>query len=507
MSSPFKIFILLVSTILLLVVFIFAFPSGEIKLSDTLSIRFFSKQNLLNPGGTELVDISAIISGQGELEPDSSSATIDTSLVDSIAISPAEVVLVKNKIQFPEENDTALNTFFAALDEVADGSAAIRILHYGDSQMEGDRITSVIRQKFADHPLFSCCGTGLLPVKDLIQGRLAVRQKQSDNWTKYAVFEKNKETPPYRDYGLNGSFFRFSPFESPADTFISDSLVLDTIPADSGVISPEIYKAWIQIDGRAGGEVSTRQAEVFRLYFNHLDEPLTITSCFNSGDTLVEVLEPRSGFGFRQWPIEGRFRSAYLHFESTKSPDIYGVSIDCRTGTQVDNIGMRGSAVANFTAINPSILSAQMKAMNVKLVIMQFGVNVVPHVIEDYTYYERMYYGQLRALKTANPDLAILVIGVSDMARKDGLVMQSYPNIEKIRTAQKNAAFKAGVPFWDLYEAMGGKNAMVSWVENDPPYAEKDYTHFNPTGARVIGKMIFDAIMESYYVYKKVIQP
>lgn len=507
MSSPFKIFVLLFSTILLLIAVIFAFPGGELKITENFSLHFFSKSSLLHPGGTTTVDISEIITGQGELDSDSTNvATIDSAMIDSIALNPAEIVLVKNKISFPEGNDSSMNSFFEALDEVANGGAAIRILHYGDSQMEGDRITSVIRQKFAENSRFGNCGTGLLPVRDLIQGRLAVRQTQSSNWQKYSVFEKNTDKPPYKDYGLNGTFFRFSPFP-PADTIALDSTLLDIPIKDSVPPGPQVYKAWLNIKGSAGGQAATRNADVFRLYYNHLEKPLALAICFNGGDTLHEMLQPEPGFHFRQWPLGGKFSSAYLHFEAEQSPDIYGVSLDCRTGVQVDNIGMRGSAVANFTGMNPGNLSRQFSALNVKLVIMQFGVNVVPHVIEDYTYYERMYFGQLKALKASNPNLAILVIGVSDMAQKDGLNMVSYPNIEKIRNAQKNAAFKAGVPFWDLYEAMGGKNAMVSWVENDPPYAEKDYTHFNPTGARVIGKMIYDAILESYYVYKKIINP
>ena len=80
--------------------------------------------------------------------------------------------------------------------------------------------------------------------------------------------------------------------------------------------------------------------------------------------------------------------------------------------------------------------------------------------------------------------------------------MVSYPNIEQIRDAQRNAAFRSGSAFWDLYEAMGGHNSMVSWVHNDPPQAEADYTHFNPAGARVIGKMMYDALIEEYYRHK-----
>jgi len=119
------------------------------------------------------------------------------------------------------------------------------------------------------------------------------------------------------------------------------------------------------------------------------------------------------------------------------------------------------------------MLAAQIKAINGKMAILQFGVNVVPNVVEHYKYYENMMYRQIMALKRAVPDIPVLVIGVSDMARKEETSMESYPNVELIRNAQRNAAFRSGAAFWDLYEAMGGHNSMVSWVENEPPYAEK----------------------------------
>lgn len=84
------------------------------------------------------------------------------------------------------------------------------------------------------------------------------------------------------------------------------------------------------------------------------------------------------------------------------------------------------------------------------------------------------------------------------MSRKEGEDYVSHPNIEFIRDAQRRAAFKAGCAFWDLYEAMGGKNSMPSWVFADPPLANKDFTHFTPKGARLVSEMLYKALMIAY---------
>jgi lysophospholipase L1-like esterase len=62
---------------------------------------------------------------------------------------------------------------------------------------------------------------------------------------------------------------------------------------------------------------------------------------------------------------------------------------------------------------------------------------------------------------------------------------------------------KTGCAFWDLYQAMGGKNSMVQWVNATPSLAEKDFTHFNFRGARIIGEMLYNAIIKEYVSFKK----
>jgi hypothetical protein len=79
----------------------------------------------------------------------------------------------------------------------------------------------------------------------------------------------------------------------------------------------------------------------------------------------------------------------------------------------------------------------------------------------------------------------------------------SYPNIPNIAAAMRTAAFKHNAVFWDMYEAMGGKNSMPSWVFHDPPLAGKDFTHFTPKGAEIISKIFYNALILEYNDYLK----
>lgn len=518
--NPIRIFLFFGSVVILLAFVTFIFPNGYLFSLGNEDIRFFSINDLKEPWPREKVDISDIIESEGVIEVDSVPAetVIDTAKTDSLKIPPADLVIVKHKIQYPEGNDSSLYSFFSGLDEVREQGSLIRILHYGDSQIEGDRITSVIRDKFHSNGRFGGCGAGLIPVKDILQGRLSIRQKRSPDWITYSVFEKNPDEPPHRQYSLMGKWFRFAPYPDTASvnhetipTDWNDTLLgQDTVPsADTFIAQMDttVFQAWFEVGKSNMGRHSTRRFEQYRLLYTNNPEEIKLDIVINETDTLKSNLIKTTSLVIKEFSQTQEFKKLRFVFEGKHSPDIYGVALDCKKGVAVDNIGMRGSAVADFAGMDANNLSRQIRYLNTKLMILQFGVNVVPHVIDNYNYYERMYYNQLMALKRVAPDMAVLVIGVTDMSRKEGTEFLSYPNIEKIRNAQKNAAFRAGCAFWDLYEAMGGQNSMVSWVNNDPPLAESDYTHFKPAGARIVGKMIYDAIMEEYYVYKNIIQP
>jgi lysophospholipase L1-like esterase len=202
--------------------------------------------------------------------------------------------------------------------------------------------------------------------------------------------------------------------------------------------------------------------------------------------------------------IHSPFSKVQLTVGSRKSPEFYGIALDCHTGVAVDNMPFRGSSGAEFTRMNQGLISRQLKFLNGKLIVLQFGVNVVPYIAKDYQFYESMLYSQLAALRRYNPQVSILVVGVSDMSRRINGEFVSYPNVALIRDAQRNAAFKAGCAFWDLYEAMGGENSMPSWVYNKPALANKDFTHFTARGAQLVAEMLYKALMTDYETFNTV---
>ena len=60
----------------------------------------------------------------------------------------------------------------------------------------------------------------------------------------------------------------------------------------------------------------------------------------------------------------------------------------------------------------------------------------------------------------------------------------------------KHQSLKAGASYWDLYDAMGGKNSMFAWVNNG--LAGKDYVHFSTKGASKASQLFYNAFISAY---------
>jgi lysophospholipase L1-like esterase len=215
----------------------------------------------------------------------------------------------------------------------------------------------------------------------------------------------------------------------------------------------------------------------------------------------ADFLPVSDGLEIKHWHFDQPATKLKFSFQGSVSPDFYGIALDDERGVAVDNIPMRGSAGLVFTMMNQDLLKEMYDSMNVKMLILQFGGNVVPYIAENYNYYEKWFASQLRRLRQLCPDIPIVVIGVSDMSTKEKDRFVTYPNLEKVRDALKSASFNAGCAYWDMFEAMGGKNSMPSWVYAQPPLASSDFVHFNQRGARVIAEMFYNAFIYEYESY------
>jgi len=516
--SPLQIFGALVLLNLLLALVVVIFPTGKINFGNKFTMDFVPLRKIFEKDTSRTVDAMKVIANV---------TTVDTNIVSldskTLAKLKKEKIIVpeEKQIQYPDNTKNALSTFFKSLIEVEQLNTLVRVIHYGDSQLEGDRISDYLRNRLQLR--FGGWGPGIILPYDISNSRITVKQSESKNWVKYAVYGKTQKlTNGY--YGIGASSYRYTGGVALKSDGSGDKqeiikrYIKNEIKAEDGSITSEIDSnsyyydtiitkakplfssntAWIKIMNASGSYPRVRQYNKLTLLYS-ADEVFNFKFKTLEGKEIAEVM-PVSPASSKSWDLGEVKTGVELNF-SGKSPYLYGIALDGNAGITVDNFPMRGSSALGFEGINVNMLSELNKQLNVKLIVLQYGINLVPDPKTNYDWYSKLFSKQLATIKAAAPNASILIIGPSDMSRKTIDGYESYPNVTLIRDAMKKAAFANGCAFWDLYTAMGGQNSMSSWVTNK--LAAKDYTHFSTEGARYVSEMLYNTLMDEYQEYVK----
>ncbi len=482
--KPGKILLFLLSIFVLLAGLISVFPKEGIKINSDITLYFTSFDDLFSLKKVHYADIS-----QFSDPLDSTNQVLNIDSIDIRKNPGLSDSLLKNicKIEYPNKDISILYPFFYALNQLKTNDDLIRIFHYGDSQIEGDRITGFIRYKLQSR--FGGMGCGLIPLINATPS-MSINESVSEDWVKYTLIGNGNTRAKHNRYGALLSFARFS-------NGIKDSTYNDST----------YYKGNIYLSPSNQGYANTKNFENIKILYGYNSKDVKINISANKEIIETKILTSNKELNIEEFPFLKTPKSIAISMKGKDSPDVYGIALDAKKGIAVDNIPLRGSSGYGFTQTNFDLMKKTYELLNVKLVIMQFGVNAVPEnektIIPDYNYYEKGFYNQLKTIKSIDKDICIIVIGISDRSRKAGDYYETNPNIEKIRKAQKNAAFRAGCAYWDLFDAMGGENSMPSWVFAKPALANKDFTHFNEKGARMVAEMFYNALIYDYYQYQK----
>jgi len=476
------------------------FPEDGIKITNNFTLRFLTISEFIPSEENSYADISHLIDDPDLNETDSSIADVEIKVdtlvskkdtlvdIDTIRANASKLKTSIHKIQFQYSDASVLYPFFRAMRKSLKDSTTIRVMHYGDSQIEGDRITSIIRNNLQTE--FGGYGAGLLSAyeENSYASQLAV--EHTGNWERHTRYGIKDSLVHHNRYGALLNFCRYSPIVQEGETL--DTSVVNT--------------ASIAIS-KKGNFYRKKRFRYCKVYYSNCNYPVTIN--FIHKDSLIKSVTstPKTNLAVAEVDLGEYSDNITIAFSSIDSPDIFGISLEGEYGVIVDNVPLRGSSGLEFTRSNTAMLSQMYKKLNVNLILMEFGVNVVPNIVDDYSFYKKSFSRQINKLKAIMPNVPIIVIGVSDMSQKKGLYYESYPNIEKIRNAQKKAAFETGCGFWDMYKAMGGNNSMPSWVFAKPPLAQKDFTHFNYRGSKIVANMFFNAFHYEYKEWEKLTKP
>ena len=392
-----------------------------------------------------------------------------TGLCDSLEEFHKLIFESQTRFWLPDDDISCFDEFFKNAENAEHDERIVRVLHYGDSQIEQDRISCRLRERL--QMAFGGGGPGMLPLRQPVP-TISFNQSASGSIIGLSTYGDSTFSRSNGNYGPMLRCWRVT-----------------------GGATLSLYAS-------TGNHAADRvgQFSSIRVLYNNRPGPLNVTLHNRKGPGDYSASESKSGIGLISWRMDTVTTSASLTFSGTS--DIYGILVDNGYGVAVDNIAMRGVSGHQFKMANFGQLAESYKLLDVGMIIMQFGGNSVPYLKSEKTIdsYCQKLGEQIDYVRQACPDAVILFVGPSDMSTKVAGQLATYPMLPTVVSKLRDMANAHGAAYWSIYDAMGGKNSMITWVKNG--YAGADYIHFTHKGARIMGDYLSDALLNLYELYK-----
>lgn len=458
--KPYKILVFLAAVITILALVCACFPKKGVEVGSQ-TLHFPTLKKVMNP--KEEMDVEAYLARQDSLDE------VLLSKQDTLSQYRRQMDSSDTRFWFPNDDDRFFDDLFASMEAAQDHDRVIRVLHYGDSQIEMDRISDRLRSHLQE--LFGGGGPGLVPFATLIPS-LSVSTYGSGSLTRQSPFGDSLVVRANGNYGPMVQDFRVA-------------------GSATSTITASTHK---RCDERL------YQFSRFKMLFNNRPGPLTVAFRDRKGSYSDEQHCDQPGVQALSWRLDSATTS--VRIAVTGTADIYGIMVDDGPGVAVDNIPMRGCSGQQFTSINREQLADAYSQMDVGLIILQFGGNSVPYIKNEKsleTYCTNLG-KQIDRLHQCCPGAKILFIGPSDMSTRLQGEMQSYPFLPTIIEGLQQMANEHGAAYWSIYHAMGGYNAMPAWVRQG--LGGPDYLHFSQRGADIMGDRLAGAFENMYRIYR-----
>lgn len=350
-----------------------------------------------------------------------------------------------------------LDHFFSQLRQADALDRPVRIAYFGDSFIEGDILTCDLREMFQD--AFGGAGVGWVDCGSRISGFRQTVRHQFSGLTEYEVVQR-----PFV-HSCEGIAERYFTAAEGARITLSGSKQRQHIDAWQQATLYLRTDHGVRVTAIAGSDTLV----------DHLDGSRTLRS--------VTLYQPSMS------------RVSYRFDHIGAGTLLYGVALESPRGVILDNFSMRGSSGTPLAQIPMSTLRAFARQRPYDLIVLHFGLNVAsakshPSVYHGYVSQMGVAIDHLRA---AFPEASILVVSMPDRDQRTDAGLLTMRGVEALVACQQLMAREHGVAFFNLFQAMGGRESMKQLV--DRGLANKDYTHLSFAGGRHLARLIFESLM------------
>jgi lysophospholipase L1-like esterase len=372
----------------------------------------------------------------------------------------------RGRVQPLSDPSGSLTSFYEAIERVEAGvaGARVRLAHYGDSPTTADLITadirSLLQQRFGD------AGHGFhLIAKPWAWYMHRGVDADSSGWE---IEASNLARKKDGLYGYGGVSFRGS------------------------------------AGARARFRLKDAGATRFELAFRRQPNAGTVR-VEGCGETIGEVpTTGEAGDDYAALPLPAGCKEVLLRVESG-AVRLYGVEfLKAGPGVIYDSLGLNGayiSVLAKF--FDEPAWAAQLKHYSPDVVVINYGTNESVFAAFVDKVFERELREAIRRIRVALPGKGILVMSPMDRGeRNEAGEIATAPALERLVGIAARVAESEGVAFFNTFEAMGGNGTMAKWYGAQPRLVGADFIHPMPGGARIIGNLLYQAILDGYNRFK-----
>lgn len=376
-----------------------------------------------------------------------------------------------NRIYLPNDDYEYFDSVFSLFEQAKLQGKTYRVMHYGDSQIEMDRISSVLRQKLQE--FFGGSGPNMIPAIQAVP-TISVSQRSS-NLKRYTLYgDSSTRRASHNRYGVMSQF--------------------------------------AQVSGE--GTFSFNQTSHLRAYENSkMISTVSVLLGRNSKgftaklkcDSLVMepiVLNANDSVSLITWDLPVNVKRGTIHMKG--NAEIYAILLDGEPGVAIDNVALRGCSGTIFTRINEQTMKQSFKLLNTKMIILQFGGNRMPGITSARSIqtYMKELEQQIDYVKHVAPQATLLFIGPADMGKSYNGKLGTWKGLPDLNDSLRSMALRNNIAYWDMFNVMGGEGSMVQWVKHKPALAGPDYIHFTFNGAQEIGSDLAKSFTTYYDFYK-----
>ena len=300
-----------------------AIPADGVPLGP-LNLRFASYQRMVREAGERKVDVDSVLQAvQARFRMED----------DTLQHYRRFFYENPDRIYLPDDDYRFFDPVFRQLEQARE--RRVRVVHYGDSQIELDRISQDLRQALQER--FGGSGTGQFPALSNVPSA-SITKSATGGFVQYTMYgDSTTQRAGHNRYGMLAQVVQLSGGGTVSLRATKNKMARDSV---------RTFRSVSVLYGRP-------QGFDVKIYSDTL-KPKAVVEKGNNGTTLVT------------WRFSRPVQKASLQFKG--DAEIYAIGADGENGVALDNVPLRGCSGTIFTRISQPLMEDCLALTDTRLI-------------------------------------------------------------------------------------------------------------------------------------------